>query len=126
MVLSSNKPITAVTTRQLSLWKKQGWQIVALTATEYSIAQLLDAVEVDLILVGDSLSMVSLGNQHTLPLTLDEILHHAKAVRRGLKRALLVCDLPFMTYQESTQQALRSAGRAIKEAGVQAVKMEGG
>ena len=125
MVLSTNKLSKAVTTQQLSLWKKKERQIVALTATEYPIAQLLDAAGVDLILVGDSLSMVALGHKHTLPLTLDEILHHAKAVRRGLKRALLVCDLPFMTYQESAHQALHSAGRAIKEAGVQAVKMEG-
>ena len=125
MVLSTNKLSKVVTTKQLSLWKKQKRQIVALTATEYPIAQLLDTAGVDLILVGDSLSMVALGHKHTLSLTLDEILHHAKAVRRGLKRALLVCDLPFMTYQDA-RQALHSAGRAIKEADAQAVKMEGG
>ena len=72
---------------------------------------------VDLILVGDSLAMVALGYETTLPLTLEEMLHHAKAVRRGVKQALLVVDLPFLTYQESPQQALHSAGRVLKEAG---------
>jgi 3-methyl-2-oxobutanoate hydroxymethyltransferase len=113
------------TTQQLIQYKQQGRQIVALTAWDYVIAQLLDAAGVDLILVGDSMAAV-LGYETTLPITLDEMLYHAKAVRRGVKRALVVVDLPFLTYQESTQQAIHSAGRALKEAGAQAVKLEGG
>jgi 3-methyl-2-oxobutanoate hydroxymethyltransferase len=115
----------AVTTQQLIQWKQQGRPIVALTAWDYAIAQLLDAAGVDLILVGDSMSVV-LGYETTLPLTLEEMLHHAKAVRRGVKRALVVVDLPFLTYQESLQQAMHSAGRVLKETGAQAVKLEGG
>lgn len=115
----------AITTQQLIQWKQQGRTIVALTAWNYAIAQLLDAAGVDLILVGDSLAVV-LGYETTLPITLEEIIHHAKAVRRGVKRALLVVDLPFLTYQESVAQAMHSAGRILKETGAQAVKLEGG
>lgn len=115
----------AITTQQLIQWKQQGRAIVALTAWDYAIAQLLDAAGVDLILVGDSLAVV-LGYDTTLPVTLDEMIHHAKAVRRGVKRALLVVDLPFLTYQESISQAMHSAGRVLKETGAQAVKLEGG
>lgn len=115
----------AVTTQQLIQSKRQGRFIVALTAWDYCIAQLLDAAGVDLILVGDSLAVV-LGYETTIPVTLEEMLHHAKAVRRGVKRALLVVDLPFLTYQESPQQAMHSAGRVLKETGAQAVKLEGG
>jgi len=116
----------AITTQQLIQFKQQGRSIVALTAWDYAIAQLLDAAGVDIILVGDSLAMVTLGYPTTLPLSLDEILHHAKAVRRGVKRAFLMVDLPFLSYQESPQQAMHSAGRVLKEAGAQAVKLEGG
>jgi 3-methyl-2-oxobutanoate hydroxymethyltransferase len=116
----------AITTQQLIQFKQQSRQIVVLTAWDYAIAQLLDAAGVDVILVGDSLAMVSLGYPTTLPITLEEMLHHAKAVRRGTKQALVVCDLPFLSYQESPQQAMHSAGRALKEAGAQAVKLEGG
>jgi 3-methyl-2-oxobutanoate hydroxymethyltransferase len=115
----------AVTTHQLIQWKQQGRSIVALTAWDYAIAQLLDVAGVDLILVGDSMSVV-LGYENTLPITLEEMLFHAKAVRRAVKRALIVVDLPFLTYQESIQQAMHSAGLALKEAGAQAVKLEGG
>ena len=114
-----------VTTQQLIQWKQQGRPIVALTAWDYAIAQVLDAAGVDLILVGDTLAVV-LGYATTLPVTLEEMLHHAKAVRRGVKRALLVVDLPFLSYQESLQQAMHSAGRLLKETGAQAVKLEGG
>lgn len=114
----------AVTTQQLIHWKQQGRLIVALTAWDYAIANVLDAAGIDLILVGDSLAAV-LGYETTLPVTLEEMLHHAKAVRRGVKRALLVVDLPFLTYQDP-QQAMHSAGRVLKETGAQAVKMEGG
>lgn len=116
----------AVTIQQLFQWKQQKRPIVALTAWDYAFAQLLDAAGVDLILVGDSLAMVALGYETTLPVTLDEMLHHAKAVRRGVKRALVVCDLPFLSYQESVSQAIHSAGRVLKETGAQAVKLEGG
>ncbi len=115
----------AVTTQQLIQWKQQGRPIVALTAWDYAIARLLDEAGVDLILVGDSLAVV-LGYETTVPVTLEEMLHHAKAVRRGVKRALLVVDLPFLTYQESPQQAMHSAGRVLKETGAHAVKLEGG
>lgn len=115
----------AITTQQLIEWKQQGRPIVALTAWDYAFAQLLDAAGVDLILVGDTLAVV-LGYETTLPVTMEEMLHHAKAVRRGVKRALLVVDLPFLTYQESPQQAMHSAGRVLKETGAQAVKLEGG
>lgn len=115
-----------VTTQQLTQWKQQGRAIVALTAWDYAIATVLDAAGVDLILIGDSLAMVALGFNTTLPVTLDEMIHHAKAVRRGVERSLLVCDLPFLSYQESPQQAIHAAGRVLKETGVQAVKVEGG
>ena len=116
----------AVKIQQLTQWKQQGRAIVALTAWDYAFAQVLDQAGVDLILVGDSLAMVALGYETTLPVTFDEMLHHAKAVRRGVERALVVFDLPFLSYQESVQQAMYSAGRALKEAGAQAVKLEGG
>ncbi|WP_250123780.1 3-methyl-2-oxobutanoate hydroxymethyltransferase [Chroococcidiopsis sp. CCMEE 29] len=115
----------AITTQQLMQWKQQGRPIVALTAWDYTSAQLLDKAGVDLILVGDSLAVI-LGYETTLPITLEEMLHHAKAVRRGVNRALMVVDLPFLTYQESLQQAMHSAGRVLKETGAQAVKLEGG
>ncbi|MBW4518605.1 MAG: 3-methyl-2-oxobutanoate hydroxymethyltransferase [Scytolyngbya sp. HA4215-MV1] len=116
----------AVKIQQFTHWKQEGRSIVALTAWDYAIAEVLDQAGVDLILVGDSLAMVALGYPTTLPITLDEMLHHARAVRRGVKHALMVFDLPFLTYQESPEQALHSAGRALKEAGAQAVKVEGG
>ncbi len=112
--------------QKFSEWKQQGRPIVALTAADYAIAQMLDTAGVDLILVGDSLGMVALGYNTTLPVTLEEMIHHAKAVRRGVKNALVVVDLPFLTYQESPTQALQSAGKVIKESGVQGVKVEGG
>ncbi|MFP4101704.1 3-methyl-2-oxobutanoate hydroxymethyltransferase [Coleofasciculus sp.] len=115
-----------VNIQQLKQWKQQGRPLVVLTAWDYAIAQLLDAAGVDIILVGDSLGMVTLGYETTLPVTLDEMLHHAKAVCRGAKQAFVVCDLPFLSYQESLQQAMHSAGRVLKETGAQAVKLEGG
>lgn len=115
-----------VNIQQLKQWKQEGRRIVVLTAWDFAIAQLLDRANVDIILVGDSLGMVTLGYETTLPLTLEEMLHHTKAVRRGVKRALVICDLPFMSYQESCQQAIHSAGRVLKETGAQGVKLEGG
>lgn len=116
----------AVTTAQLQKWKQQQRRITVLTAWDFAIAQILDEAGSDIILVGDSLAMTALGHETTLPLSLEAMLHHAAAVKRGVKRALVVCDLPFLTYQESPQQAIQSAGRVLKETGVQAVKLEGG
>ncbi len=116
----------AVTLQQLTQWKQSGRSIISLTAWEYSLAQVLDQAGVDIILVGDSLAMVGLGHSNTLPVTLDEMIHHAKAVCRGVKRALVVCDLPFMSYQVSVTQAIEAAGRVIKETGASAIKLESG
>src|SRR5213079_3053370 len=91
-----------------------------------TMARLLDQAGIDGILVGDSLGMVVQGHPNALGVTLDEVIYHTKCVARGVQRALLVADLPFMTYQVSPQQALESAGRLIKEGGAQAVKLEGG
>ncbi|MGK7912896.1 MAG: 3-methyl-2-oxobutanoate hydroxymethyltransferase [Synechococcus sp.] len=106
--------------------KQAGRKLVALTAADYATAQLLDRTDIDLLLVGDSLAMTALGYANTLPLTLDELIHHCSAVRRGVERAFLVADLPFMSYQVSKEQALMAAGRLLKEAGASAVKVEGG
>jgi 3-methyl-2-oxobutanoate hydroxymethyltransferase len=106
--------------------KQAGQRLVALTASDYLIAQLVDEAGVDLVLVGDSLAMTTLGYSTTLPLTLEEMIHHSTAVRRAVKRAFLIADLPFMSYQTSREQALTSAGRLLKEAGVAGVKLEGG
>jgi 3-methyl-2-oxobutanoate hydroxymethyltransferase len=116
----------AITIHHLKQWKQANRPIVALTAWDYLFAKTLDQAGVDVILVGDSLAMVALGYETTLPLTLEEMLHHAKAVSRGVTQALLVCDLPFLSYQESVQQAFSTAGRFLKETGAQAVKLEGG
>jgi 3-methyl-2-oxobutanoate hydroxymethyltransferase len=116
----------AVTIQQLTKWKQTGQKIISLTAWDYSLAQALDLAGVDLILVGDSLAMVGLGYSSTLPVTLDEMIHHAKAVCRGVEQALVVCDLPFMSYQINVEQAIEAAGRVVKETGVSAVKIEGG
>jgi len=115
-----------VTPQQLIQWKQQQRSIAVLTAWDYAIASILDRAGIDAILVGDSMAMVALGHDTTLPLTLDEIIHHARAVRRGVKEALMIVDLPFLTYQESVQQAMHSAGRVLKETDAGAVKLEGG
>ena len=114
------------TVRQLLQFKAKGKRIVALTAWDFAFAEILDKAGVDLILVGDSLAMVALGYESTIPLTLDEIIHHAKAVKRGVKNSLIVVDLPFLSYQTSVETAINSAGRILKETGAQAVKLEGG
>jgi len=115
----------AITIQKLIQYKQQQRPIVVLTAWDYLIAQLLDDSGVDLILVGDSMAAVW-GYQNTLPISLEEMIYHAKAVRRGVKQALMVVDLPFMTYQESVTQAMRSAGKVLKETGATAIKLEGG
>ncbi len=122
IVPKHNRPITIP---QLQQWKLQGRPITMLTAWDFLFAEILDQAGVDVILVGDSLGMVALGHPTTLPVTLDQMVHHTQAVRRGVKRALLVADLPCLSYQASPDQALQSAGRLLQEAGVQAVKLEG-
>ncbi len=116
----------AITLQHLIKAKQQGRPLTVLTAWDYAIGQLLDIAGVDIILVGDSLAMVALGHDTTLPLTLEQMLHHGAAVKRGVKRAFVVCDLPFLSYQESISQAIHTAGRILKETGVQGVKLEGG
>jgi 3-methyl-2-oxobutanoate hydroxymethyltransferase len=114
--------ITAPIIRQ----KKGQDKITMLTAYDYSMAGILDESGVDIILIGDSLGNVMLGYPNTLPVTVDEMIHHTKAVVRAVKRALIVTDMPFMSYHESMEQARRNAGRMIKETGAEAVKVEGG
>ena len=106
--------------------KRKGEKLTMLTAYDYASARLLDEAGIDMLLVGDSLGMVVLGYESTLPVTLEEMLHHTRAVSRGAKRALIVGDMPFMTYQASVTEAMHNAGRFLKEAGAQAVKVEGG
>ena len=114
-------------TAQTLLEKKRGGQpITALTAFDYPSARIVDEAGIDLILVGDSLAMTVLGYDSTLPLTMDEMMHHARAVRRGVRRALLVVDMPYGSYHESAGQAVQNAIRFVKEAGAEAVKIEGG
>jgi len=106
--------------------KTAGDKITMLTAYDYSTARLVDEAGVHLVLVGDSLGMVVLGYDSTVPVTMDEMLHHTRAVVRGTKTALVVGDMPFMTYQASGEDAIRNAGRMLQEGGCQAVKLEGG
>ena len=106
--------------------KRRGDKIAAITAYDFLFARLVDAAGVDVVLVGDSLGQVVLGLDSTLPVTLDDMIHHARAVRRGVDRALLVVDLPFLTYQVTREDALRNAGRVLQETGASAVKLEGG
>src|SRR5690606_4721202 len=106
--------------------KKRGEPIVVLTAYDVLFARLVDEAGTDVILVGDSLAQVVLGLDSTLPVTLDDMIHHGRAVRRGVRHALLVVDMPFMTFQVSPEDTLRNAGRIMKETGAEAVKLEGG
>ena len=106
--------------------KDNNRKISMLTAYDYSMAKIVDAAGIDSVLVGDSLGMVFQGNESTLPVTLDEIIYHTKAVVRGVKNALVVADMPFLSYHVSKEEAVRNAGRMIKEGGAEAVKMEGG
>lgn len=106
--------------------KRQRKKITMLTAYDYAFATLVDEAGIDMILVGDSLSMVIQGNETTLPVTLDEMIYHTKLVSKATKRAMVVADMPFMSYQISTEEAVRNAGRLVKEAGAHAVKLEGG
>lgn len=115
-----------VTTAELKEKKQKGEKISMLTAYDYSQAKIVDEAGVDMILVGDSLGMVVLGYENTLSVTLEEMIHHGKAVLRGSQRAMVVMDMPFMTYQVNRDEALKNAGRLIQETGAHAVKVEGG
>lgn len=115
-----------VTTLALRQRKAEGRPITMLTAYDYATALALDRAEVDAILVGDSLGMVVLGYENTLPVTMDDMIHHSKAVARGAHTALLIGDMPFLSYQVSVEQAVGNAGRFLQEASMDAVKLEGG
>ena len=118
--------MTSITTRALIEMKEKGERIVALTCYDALFARLLDASGVDILLVGDSLNQVLAGAPSTLSATLDQMIYHTKMVRRGTERAMVVCDMPFLSYQISPEDALRNCGRAMKETGCNAVKIEGG
>lgn len=122
----SGGPRGPVTTQQLVRWKQKGRRIVCVTAYDYTMARLVDRASVDLVLVGDSLGNVVQGLETTLPVTLEDVIYHSRAVRRALTSAHLVGDMPFMSYQVNVEQAMLSAGRLLKEGGVQSVKLEGG
>ncbi|MDO5396024.1 MAG: 3-methyl-2-oxobutanoate hydroxymethyltransferase [Bacteroidales bacterium] len=115
-----------VTTARLSEMKQRGEKIAMLTAYDYSMAKLIDEAGMDVILVGDSASNVMAGNVTTLPITLDQMIYHAKSVMKAVQRALVVCDMPFGTYQGNSKEALASAVRIMKESHAEAVKIEGG
>lgn len=120
---SSRKKITTLALRQK---KVRGEQITMLTAYDYATALAVDRAQIDTILVGDSLGMVVLGYDNTLPVTMDDMVHHCRAVARGAQYALLIGDMPFMSYQASVDEAVRNAGRFLQEGGMDAVKLEGG
>jgi 3-methyl-2-oxobutanoate hydroxymethyltransferase len=115
-----------VTKHKLISMKEKSEKIVALTSYDYLSTRIIDESGVDLILVGDSLGMVVLGYENTLPVTVEEIIHHLKAVSRAKPKALIAGDLPFMSYQASIEDAVRNAGRLVKEGGAESVKLEGG
>lgn len=123
--MNDNNP-KKITTKIIRMMKKEGEKISALTAYDYIIGSMLDDVGIDIILVGDSLGNVFQGQETTIPVTVDEIIYHTKAVRRAVKRALLVVDMPFLSYQISIEDAIRNCGRVLKETGAEAVKIEGG
>ena len=122
---STGLPITKVTVPALSEMKRQGKPISALTAYDYSSSRLADEAGIDLLLAGDSLAMVVLGHDNTLAVTVDEMLHHTRAVRRAVRRALVVADMPFGSYHGTVAEGLTNAVRFVKEAGAEAVKIEG-
>lgn len=124
--MSVHKSVKKVTTHVLNEMKLKGEKIAMLTGYDYSIARILDEAEIDVILVGDSASNVMAGFDTTLPITLDNMIYHAASVVRGVKRALVIVDLPFGTYQGNSKEALASSIRIMKETGASAVKLEGG
>jgi len=124
--MSVHNEIKRITTHSLQEMKRKGEKIACLTSYDYSMAKIVDAAGVELILVGDSASNVMAGHETTLPITLDNMIYHAQAVVKGVKRALVVVDLPFGSYQSDSKEALRSSIRIMKESGGHAVKLEGG
>lgn len=124
--MSTGKEFKRVTTHVLHEMKQKGEKISMLTAYDYSMARIIDAAGIDVILVGDSASNVMAGHETTLPITLDQMIYHAGSVVRGVQRSLVVVDLPFGSYQGNSKEALASTIRIMKESGAHAVKMEGG
>lgn len=124
--MSTEQQIKRITTKSLALLKKKGIKISALTAYDFITAKLLDEAGIDLLLVGDSLSNVFQGNETTLPVTMEEMIYHTKAVAKGVNRAMIVVDMPFMSYQLNVDEAFRNAGRIMKETSAGGVKLEGG
>jgi len=124
--MSAMVPPHSMTVPEFRASKTRGSKLAVITAYDYTSARLSDEAGVDAVLVGDSLGMVVQGQPTSLPVTLDEMIYHTRCVVRGVRRALVVADMPFLTYQVSPRQALRNAGRLIKEAGAHAVKLEGG
>jgi 3-methyl-2-oxobutanoate hydroxymethyltransferase len=125
-IKANGKKARVVTTKTVIKMKETGEKIAMLTAYDYLVAKYLDQVGTDIILVGDSLGNVVHGYETTLPVTVDDMIYHAKAVKRAVKNALIVVDMPFMSFQASIDDAVRNAGRIMKEVGVGAVKLEGG
>lgn len=126
MSTEGRRPNPRASIRRLLDLKREGRPIVAMTAYDVVFARILEEAGVDLILVGDSVGQVVLGYASTLPVTMDDMIHHARAVKRGAPGTLVVLDMPFMSYQASVEDAVRNGGRALKEAEVEAVKVEGG
>jgi 3-methyl-2-oxobutanoate hydroxymethyltransferase len=124
--MSTQNKINRKTILDIKKMKVQGEKITVLTAYDYGMASILDESDIDIILVGDSLGMVVLGYDTTLPVTMEDMLHHTKAVSRAAQNALIVADMPFLSYQISPATALANAGRFLQEANAQAVKLEGG
>ena len=124
--MSKQASMNKITTAVIRDMKRKGEKISMLTAYDYPTAQIVDEAGVDIILIGDSLGMVVLGYESTLPVTMEEMIHHTKAVSRAAKHAMVVGDMPFMSYQVSVEDALYNAGRFLQEAGAQGVKLEGG
>ena len=117
------KPVTVATLLDM---KRKGLKVAMMTANDFPTARIAEEAGVDVVLVGDSVGMTKLGYESTLPVTVEEMLHHTKAVRRGLARALLVTDMPYLSYELDVREAARHAGRFLKEGGAHAVKLEGG
>src|SRR5207302_1875292 len=118
------RPKTTISTIQDKKLRRE--PITCLTAYDYATARLVDEAGIDMILVGDSLAMVVLGDETTLPVTVEEMLHHTRAVRRAARQALIIADMPYASYHVSEEEAVRNAARFLKEAGAEAVKLEGG
>lgn len=115
-----------ITPPDLKKMKKQGEKITVLTAYDYTFALLMERANIDVLLVGDTLGMIVQGNEDTLPVTIEDIIYHTRAVKRASKRSMVVADMPFMSYQVTEEEAVRNAGRIMKESGADAVKLEGG